>query len=124
MHIGYARRLVFLQDLALFAAFERLIDPYPDTVPPPAPRGLWPFIWANTLGVRRFVAVMTALTAVIGAFEALLFAFLGQLVDGLSATSPERWWPEERAALLAVAAVLVASPLLIAWQALAKYQRP
>jgi len=123
---GHAYRLRsptrFSQDLALFAVFERLIDPYPDAVPPPAPRGLWPFIWANTRGVRRYVAVMTALTAVIGAFEALLFAFLGQLVDGLSATSPERWWPEERATLLAVAAVLVASPLLIAWQALAKYQ--
>ncbi|MBP7914847.1 MAG: hypothetical protein KAZ63_05815, partial [Vitreoscilla sp.] len=45
----------FSQDLALFAVFERLIDPYPDAVPPPAPRCPWPSIWANTRGVRRYV---------------------------------------------------------------------
>jgi ATP-binding cassette subfamily B multidrug efflux pump len=106
----------------VFAHFERLIDPYPELVPPPAPKGLWAFLWANTLGVRRYVLVMTLLTAVIGAFEALLFAFLGHLVDGLSHTEPARWWSDERGRLLTIAAVLMASPLLVAWQALAKYQ--
>src|SRR6185436_14281416 len=101
----------------MFAAFERLVDPYPEAVPPPAPHGLWAFLWANTEGVRRYVAVMTLLTATIGAFEAILFAFLGQLVDGLSHTEPVRWWSEERARLAWVAAVLLASPLLVAWQA-------
>ena len=106
----------------MFAYFERLVDPYPEGVPPPAPRGLWPFIWANTVGVRRYVVAMTALTAVIGAFEALLFAFLGQIVDGLSHTEPTLWWTQERGRLFMLAAVLIASPLLVAWQALAKYQ--
>ncbi|MGM9487547.1 ABC transporter ATP-binding protein [Ideonella sp. YS5] len=106
----------------MFTYFERLVDPYPELVPPPAPQGLWPFLWANTTGVRRYVLVMTGLTAVIGAFEALLFAFLGQIVDGLSHTEPARWWTDERGRLLLLAAVLMASPLLVAWQALAKYQ--
>ncbi len=106
----------------MFAYFERLIDPYPDVVPPPAPTGLWPFLWANTAGVRRYVGAMTLLTAAIGAFEALLFAFLGQIVDGLSTTAPSRWWADERGRLFMLAAVLLASPLLVAWQALAKYQ--
>ena len=56
----------------MFAYFERLVDPYPEGVPPPAPQRLWAFLWANTSGVRRYVVVMTALTALIGAFEALL----------------------------------------------------
>jgi ATP-binding cassette, subfamily B, multidrug efflux pump len=106
----------------VFAYFERLIDPYPELVPPPAPKGLWPFLWANTVGVRRYVVVMTLLTALIGAFEAVLFAFLGQLVDGLANTEPARWWSEERSRLFGIAVVLMASPLLVAWQALAKYQ--
>lgn len=106
----------------MFAVFERLIDPYPEAVPPPAPHSLWGFLWANTRGVRRYVAVMTALTAVIGAFEAVLFAFLGHVVDSLSDTAPALWWQQERTGLLTLAAVLVASPLLVAWQALAKYQ--
>jgi len=106
----------------VFAYFERLVDPYPEAVPPPAPQRLWDFLWANTQGVRRYVAVMTMLTALIGAFEALLFAFLGQIVDGLSNTAPAQWWPQEKARLFMLAAVLLASPLLVAWQALAKYQ--
>src|SRR4030095_10547394 len=106
----------------VFAACEKLVDPYPDAVPPPAPQGLWAFLWANTEGVRRYVLVMTALTALIGAFEALLFAFLGQIVDGLSHTEPAPWWTEEQGRLALLAAILLASPLLVAWQALAKYQ--
>ena len=57
-------------DAIVFAAFEKLVDPYPDAVPPPAPKGLRAFLWANTEGVRRYVLVMTTLTALIGAFEA------------------------------------------------------
>ncbi|MEK8034428.1 ABC transporter ATP-binding protein [Ideonella sp. DXS29W] len=106
----------------MFAYFERLVDPYPEVVPPPAPQRLWAFLWANTTGVRRYVVVMTGLTALIGAFEALLFAFLGHIVDGLSTTEPAQWWPQERERLYLLAAVLLASPLLVAWQALAKYQ--
>src|SRR4051812_46795941 len=58
----------------LLGYFERLVDPYPDSEPPPPPKGVLPFIWACTAGVRRFVLGMTVATAIIGAFEALLFA--------------------------------------------------
>lgn len=122
-HIGYADRLADRSCCHnVFAYFERLVDPYPEAVPPPAPTSLWAFLWANTTGVRRYVAVMTTLTALIGAFEAVLFAFLGQIVDGLSTTEPAKWWPQEQGRLFMLAAVLLASPLLVAWQALAKYQ--
>src|SRR5688572_12919748 len=112
-HIGYAGRPAERSCCHnVFAYFERLVDPYPEAVPPPAPQRLWDFLWANTQGVRRYVAVMTMLTALIGAFEALLFAFLGQIVDGLSSTAPAQWWPQEKARLFMLAAVLLASPLL------------
>ena len=86
--------------------FERLVDPYPDAEPPPPPKGVFPFIWACSAGVRRFVLAMTLATAVIGAFEALLFAALGHLVDWLGHVQPALFWTQERGTLLALAAVL------------------
>ena len=65
----------------LFNWFERRVDPYPDTSPSPAPKRFFPFLWAGTEGTRPFIAIMMVLTASIGAFEALLFAMLGRVVD-------------------------------------------
>ena len=102
--------------------FERLVDPYPDVEPPPPPKGVFPFIWACTAGVRRFVLGMTLLTAVIGAFEALLFAVLGRVVDWLSHVAPADLWTQERGKLLTLAVVLTLSPILVTVQAALKYQ--
>ena len=102
--------------------FERLVDPYPDAEPPPPPKGVFPFIWACSSGVRRFVLGMTLATAIIGAFEALLFAMLGHVVDWLSHVQPAQFWARERGTLLALAAVLALSPLLVTVQASLKYQ--
>ena len=90
--------------------FERLVDPYPDNEPPPPPKGVFPFVWACTVGVRRFVLVMTVATAIIGAFEALLFAVLGRVVDWLTPCSRHRpGWRQRtsyRATVLQVLAAL------------------
>ena len=102
--------------------FERLVDPYPEAEPPPPPKGVFPFIWACTAGVRRFVLGMTLLTATIGAFEALLFAVLGHVVDWLSHVEPTQLWTLERGKLLLLAAVLTVSPILVMLQAALKYQ--
>ena len=102
--------------------FEGLLDPYPDGAPPAPPRGVLPFIWAGSAGVRGFVAAMTVLTAAIGAFEALLFAMLGHVVDWLGHLQPSQLWAQERGSLLALAAILAASPLLVVLQASLKYQ--
>jgi ATP-binding cassette subfamily B multidrug efflux pump len=65
---------------------------------------------------------MTLLTAVIGVFEALLFSFLGRIVDWLSRVEPARLWTEQRGHLLLLAAVLLASTILIGLQSLLKQQ--
>ena len=36
--------------IAMFAAFERLVQPYPDAEPAPLPSGFLPFVWACTRG--------------------------------------------------------------------------
>ncbi len=106
----------------LFSWFERRVDAYPDTPPPQPPKGFFPFVWSATAGMRGLILGMALLTAAIGAFEALLFSMLGSIVDWLSHVPPAQLWDKERDNLLLLAAILLASPLLIALQAMAKYQ--
>jgi ATP-binding cassette subfamily B multidrug efflux pump len=106
----------------VFRAFEDRLDPYPDTPPPAAPKGLLKFLWACSAGMRPWLLGMTLLTAAIGVFEALLFSMLGKIVDWLAAVPPAELWMRERTTLLALAAVLVASIALIALQSLIKQQ--
>jgi ATP-binding cassette, subfamily B, multidrug efflux pump len=106
----------------LFRLFESWVDPYPAPVPPPPPRDFFAFVWACTEGTRSYILAMIALTAVIGAFEALLFAMLGNIVDWLADVQPHMLWQERRGSLLLLAGVLIASPVLIAAQAMIKQQ--
>ncbi|HMZ00545.1 MAG TPA: multidrug ABC transporter ATP-binding protein, partial [Burkholderiaceae bacterium] len=105
----------------MFAWFERLVDPYPDALPGTPPRGLLRFAWAGTQGLRRYILAMTTLTAAIGAFEALLFAMLGRIVDWLGVTPPQRLWAEQGGTLAWLAALLLASPLAVAAQTMLKH---
>ncbi|MEW6039451.1 MAG: ABC transporter ATP-binding protein [Pseudomonadota bacterium] len=102
--------------------FEKLLHPFPETVPPHPPQGLLAFLWACTAGLRGFIAGMMLLTAGIGVFEALLFSMLGNIVDWLSQIPPDRLWTDERDHLTLLAAVLLASPLVIALQTMIKHQ--
>ena len=106
----------------MFRRFEKLVHPYPEAPPAQPPAGFFAFLWACTKGLRPYLAVMTLLTAVIGAFEALLFAMLGGIVDWLSHIEPARLWTEQRGNLLLLGAILLASPIVIALQAMFKYQ--
>jgi len=109
-------------DACLFRWFENRVDPYPEAAPEAPPRGFFAFLWACSEGLRPYILGMTVCTAVIGAFEALLFAMLGRMVDWLSQVPPAMLWVEERRSLLWLAAILAASPLLVALQAMLKYQ--
>ncbi len=106
----------------MFAYFERLVDPYPDTRPATPPTSFLGFIWACSEGTRPFVLSMTVCTALIGAFEALLFGMLGRVVDWLGAVRPDQLWTEARGELLMLLAVIVASPLVVGLQTLFKHQ--
>jgi ATP-binding cassette, subfamily B, multidrug efflux pump len=112
----------FFGAAVLFRYFENLVSPYPDTEPPPLPRGFFPFLWACARGVRRYIAAMTLFTAIIGVFEALLFGMLGRIVDWLAKVPPSQLWSAQRGHLLLLGAVLAASTALIALQSLFKQQ--
>ncbi|NMG66029.1 ATP-binding cassette domain-containing protein [Azoarcus indigens] len=106
----------------MFAWFEKLVDPYPDTPPATPPKGFFAFLWAGTEGVRPFIVGMTCFTAVVGAFEALLFAVLGRLVDWLAAVPPAELWSTRGGTLLLIGAVVMGSVALVAMQTMLKHQ--
>jgi ATP-binding cassette, subfamily B, multidrug efflux pump len=106
----------------VFSRFENFVDPYPTALPATPPSGFWPFMWAATWGLRRYIVAMVVFTAAIGVFEALLFAMLGNIVDWLSRVAPQRLWADERNRLLSLAAVLLGSSVLVALQSLFKQQ--
>ena len=106
----------------MFAAFERLVDPYPDTRPTPPPPRFFAFIWACSEGTRRYILGMTICTALIGAFEALLFAMMGEVVDWLGRIPPSRIWSDAGGQLLLLVGVIAASPLVVMLQTLLKHQ--
>jgi ATP-binding cassette subfamily B multidrug efflux pump len=106
----------------LFAWIEKRLHPYPDALPVQPPSGVLAFVWFCTRGLRGMIAAMIALTAIIGAFEALLFSMLGAVVDWLSQTEPASLWATHRQDVLLLGAILLASPLLVALQSLIKHQ--
>ncbi|MFN7220932.1 MAG: ABC transporter ATP-binding protein [Burkholderiales bacterium] len=106
----------------MFSFFEKLVHPYPEDKPQATPDQFWAFMWEATRGLRPYMLMMTLCTAAIGVFEAFLFSMLGQVVDWLAKTSPANLWTEQRSNLLILAAILVASPLVIALQAMLKHQ--
>jgi len=106
----------------LFRWFENRVTPYPESAPEAPPKNFFAFLWACSAGLRPYILAMTLCTAVIGAFEALLFAMLGRVVDWLAAVEPARLWTEQRGSLLLLAAILAASPIVVALQTMLKHQ--
>ncbi len=106
----------------MLSFFERRLDPYPPGEPATPPGRFSAFLWAATQGMRPLILGMTVCTVVIGAFEALLFAMLGSVVDWLTQTPMDRLWSEQRHHLLLLASILFASPLVVLLQTLIKHQ--
>ena len=102
--------------------FERRVDPYPAGDPETPPAGFGAFLWAATQGMRPLILGMTVCTACIGVFEALLFAMLGNVVDWLTQTPVDSLWDQQRANILLLGSILLASPLLVGLQTLIKHQ--
>lgn len=106
----------------MFRRFESLVDAYPEAPPRTPPRSFFAFLWECSRGMRPYILGMTLCTAVIGAFEAMLFAMLGRVVDWLAQVEPSQLWARERGSLLLLAAIIAASPLVVAVFSLLKYQ--
>ncbi|WP_440112715.1 ABC transporter ATP-binding protein [Acidovorax sp. BL-A-41-H1] len=106
----------------MFRFFESRVTPYPPGEPALPPQGFMAFVWACTRGVRRPVVLMAVLSAAIAVYEAALFAVLGHLVNWLGEVAPAQLWAERRGTLALIAAMLVASVVLVALQTSVKHQ--
>jgi len=106
----------------VFRWFEERVTTYPEGPPATPPQGFFAFMWACSRGLRPYLLGMTLCTAVIGVFEALLFAMLGRIVDWLAAVEPSRLWIEHRGTLLALGAILAGSVVFVALQTILKHQ--
>src|SRR5262245_52396118 len=65
---------------------------------------------------------MALLSAAISAYEAWLFAMLGRVVDWLTQVPPSELFREQKGAMLAFAAILLASIVVVALQTIVKHQ--
>jgi ATP-binding cassette subfamily B multidrug efflux pump len=106
----------------LFRFFEKLLHPYPPAEPALPPLGFFAFLWACTEGLRGKILAMALFTAAMSAFEALLFAMLGRIVDWLGGQVPARLWEERGDTLMWLGAALVASIAVVALQTVVKHQ--
>lgn len=96
----------------IFSWFESRIDPYPEAAPKTPEKGLWRFVWSSMAGVRKWIAALAALTAGIGIMEALVFQFMGKIVEWLGKYAPAELFAEKGWELAAMAAMMVFS---VAW---------
>ncbi|WP_436303717.1 ABC transporter ATP-binding protein [Variovorax sp. LjRoot290] len=106
----------------MFRYFEKLLHPYPPAEPALPPLGFFAFLWACTEGLRGKILAMALFTAAMSAFEALLFAMLGRIVDWLGGQVPARLWEERGDTLMWLGAALVASIAVVALQTVVKHQ--
>ncbi|MCC2595078.1 ABC transporter ATP-binding protein/permease [Pusillimonas sp. MFBS29] len=107
----------------MFRRFEQLLDPFPPEEAPLPPKGLMPFLWACTYGSRRYLAALALLSASVSIYEAWLFAFLGQVVDLLSAwQAGGAAATHERRVLWGIGIVLVTSIGLVALRTMVQHQ--
>jgi ATP-binding cassette, subfamily B, multidrug efflux pump len=106
----------------MFIWFEKLINPFPNAHMPVPANALWPFLWGNIKGLKRYLFGMTIFTAMMAAFEALLFAVMGQIVDWLANIKPEALWEQESHSILIIGLVLLFSIVPITMTTLLKHQ--
>jgi ATP-binding cassette subfamily B multidrug efflux pump len=106
----------------VFQRFERLVQPYPEALPPPTPQAFFPFLWESARGVRTYLFLITGFTACIGAFEALLFSMMAHVVDVLATVEPAQLFAQHGRTLTILAAILGVSVVFAGLQAAFKYQ--
>ena len=107
----------------MYEYFEKLIKPFPPEEPVEPPQGLYAFCRHYTRGIELHLFIMAVLTALTAMLEVSLFAFLGNLVDWLSASNPETFLREEGGTLLWWSLlVLIGLPLLVYLHSLVLFQ--
>jgi ATP-binding cassette subfamily B multidrug efflux pump len=107
----------------MYSFFEKLVDPFPAADPGQPPTGFWAFIWFYSRPLVPWLAVLAVLTGLISVIEITFFAYIGDLVDWLSAANRETFFAEYGTTLFWIGAlVLVGFPIIVFVQSLFFHQ--
>ena len=104
----------------IFTWFENRLNPYPEQAPKQLNKGLFGFIWANLEGMKKWIFLLAFLSIGLGAMEAILFQFMGVLVEWLSKYDAQTLWAEKGVYLIGMFALLLFS---IIWSFIASASR-
>ena len=91
----------------MFGWFESRLNPYPPEAPLLPPKGLFAFLWHYTRPAAPWLALLGFCSMVLGIAEVVLFQFLGNIVDWLSAGDPGTFLSREGDTLIWMAALLL-----------------
>ena len=97
----------------LFTWFENQIETYPNEQPQTPKAGLLPFIYDATKGMRFYLILLTILVASVGIIEAVLFQFMGELVDWVNHFSPSELWAEKSGSIITMFCIAILGVLLV-----------
>lgn len=97
----------------LFQWFESRIETYPDESPKIPKSGIIPFIYDATKGMRVYILLLTVLVAAVGVIEAVLFQFMGDLVDWVNKYSPSELWEEKGSTIIEMFCIAILAILFV-----------
>ena len=107
----------------MFKLFERFTNPYPETKDLQPPNSLLAFCLYYSRGFKVPLALLSLATATIAILEALLFSFMGDLVDWISIYKPDQLFAEKGDSLwLMAATLLIVFPALSLFHSLIMHQ--
>ena len=107
----------------MFKLFERFTNPYPETKELQPPNSLLAFCLYYSRGFKVPLALLSLATATIAILEALLFSFMGDLVDWISIYKPDQLFAEKGDSLwLMAATLLIVFPALSLFHSLIMHQ--
>ncbi len=107
---------------AIFRYFENRLDPYPNNEIDFSKQGLFAFLWECTKGLRGWLLTFSLLVAMTGVYEAMLFAWVGDLVDWLAIYTPETLWQEKGTEIFTMLAIMLLSVIVVIFDSLIHYQ--
>ncbi len=109
--------------MKLLKWFESLVEPFPSQAPTQPPQGLMAFCLYFLGDAKKPLLFLSLTTFILAICEVSLYAILGQMVDWLSAKSPDTFFQSEASTLLAIAGfILVLIPCLVFLQSALLHQ--
>ena len=91
----------------MYRLFEKMTKAFPEDQPTQPPSTLFAFCRHYTKGMELSLLLMSISAAMLAILEVSLFSYMGQLVDWLTAYTPETLFVEQKSELIKMAVMLL-----------------